>query len=76
MRQKNIIHVCESLCTDIVALAKNVNINSEMAALYDEKCKQLKGIVDDKLLGSSMLMKLIHLPDIFNIEKQVSKLLI
>ena len=51
-RQKNIIHLCENLRKDIDALAPKVNVNSEMAALYDEKCKQLKGIIDDKLRGS------------------------
>ena len=43
---------CESLRKDIDALAQKVNVNPEMAALYDEKCKQLKGIIDDKLRGS------------------------
>ena len=29
-------------------------VNPEMAALYDEKCKQLKGIIDDKLYSWSV----------------------
>ena len=51
-RQKNIIHLCESLRKYIDALAQKVNVNPEMAALYDKKCEQLKGIIDDKLRGS------------------------
>ena len=36
-RQKNIIHLCESLRKYIDALAQTVNVNPEMATLYDEK---------------------------------------
>ena len=51
-RQKNIIHLCESLRKDIDALSQKVIVNPEMAVLYDEKCKQQKGIIGDKLRGS------------------------
>ena len=36
-RQKNIIHLYESLRKDIDALALKVNVNPEIVALYDEK---------------------------------------
>ena len=41
---------------EIDALAQKVNVNPEMAALYDEKCKQLKGIIDDKSRGSCSVL--------------------
>ena len=42
-RQKNIINICESLRKDIDARAQKVNVNPEMAALYDETCKTTEG---------------------------------
>ena len=59
-RQKNIIHLCESLCKDIDALVQKVNVSAEMAALYDEKCKQLEGIIDDKLRGSCFRARFLY----------------
>ena len=59
-RQKNIIHLYESLRKDIEALAPKVNVNPEMAALYDEKCKQLKAIIDDKLRGSCIRARFLY----------------
>ena len=63
-RQKNIIHLCESLRKDIDALAPKVNVNPEMAALYDEKYKQLKGIIDDKLRGSCIRARFLYVNEI------------
>ena len=78
-RQKNIIHLCESMRKDIDALAQNVNVNPEMAALYDEKFKQLKGIIDDNLRGSCIRPRLLYVNEIdtsslysSNIEKQIT----
>ena len=54
-----------------------MNVNPEMAALYDEKCEQLKGIIDGKLRGSCIRARTLYvskidtsLKYIFNIEKQ------
>ena len=54
-----------------------MNVNPEMAALYDEKCNQLKGIIDDKLRGSCIRARFLYVNEIdtaskknFNIEKQ------
>ena len=63
-RQKNIINLCESLRKDIDALAPKVNVNPEMAALYDEKCKQLKGIIDDILKGSCIRARFLYVNEI------------
>ena len=57
-------------------------MNPEMAALYDEKCKQLKGIIDDKLRGSYIRARFLYANEINtssnmrNKRLQVSKLLI
>ena len=66
-----------SLRKNIDAVAPKVNVNPEMAALYDEKCKQLKGIIDDKLRGSCIRARFLYVNEIdtsskyvFNIEKQ------
>ena len=76
-RPNNIIHICESLRKDIDALAQKANVNPEMAAIYDEKCKQLKGIIDDKLRGSCIRAWFLYVNEIdtsskyfFNKEKQ------
>ena len=75
---KNIIHLCESLRKDIDALAQKVIMNPEMAALYYEKCKQLKGIFDDKLRGSCIRARFLYVNEIdttskyFNIEKRTA----
>ena len=60
----NIIHLGESLRKDIDALAQKMNVNSEMAALYDEKCKQLKAIIDDKLRGSCICARFLYINEI------------
>ena len=80
-RQKNIIHLCESLCKDIDVLAQKVNVNPEMPALYYENCKQLKGIIDDKLRGSCIRAWFLYVNEIdtsslylSNIEKQITHL--
>ena len=43
---------------------KKINVNPEMAAIYDEKCKQLKGIIDDKLRGSCFRARFLFVNDI------------
>ena len=54
-----------------------MNVNPEMATLYDEKCKQLKGIIDDKWKDSCIRTRFLYVNEIdtsskycFNIEKQ------
>ena len=45
---------------DIDPLAQKVNVNPEMVALYDEKCKQLKGVIDDKLRDSCIRARFLY----------------
>ena len=39
-------------------------MNPEMAALYNEKCKQLKGIIDDKLRGACIRAWFLYVNEI------------
>ena len=71
MRQNNIIHLCKSLCKDIDALAQKLKVNPEMVALYDEKCKQLKGIIDAKLRGSCIRAWFLYVNEIDTSSKYV-----
>ena len=52
------------VCADIDALAQNVNVNPEMVVVYDEKCKQLKGIIDDKVRGSCIRARFLYVYEI------------
>ena len=80
LRDKRTSSICVRVCARILMpFAQNVNVNPEMAALYDEKCKQLKGIIDDKLRGSCIRPRLLYVNEIdtsslysSNIEKQIT----
>ena len=50
-----------------------MNVNPEMAAPYDEKCKQLKCIIDDKLRGSCIRARFLYVNAIDTSSKYTSK---
>ena len=84
LRDKSTSFIFVRVCAKI--LMQKENVNPEMTAIYNEKCKHLKGIIDVKLRGSCIRTRFLYVNEIdtsskycFNIEKQklqVSKLLI
>ena len=41
-----------------------MNVNPEMAGLYDEKCNRLKGNIHDKLRGSCIRARFLYVNEI------------
>ena len=76
-RRRDIDVLCESLRKDIDILGQKIDLEPDVATLYDEKCKQLKCIIDEKLRGSCIRARFLYINEIdtsskylFNLEKE------